>query len=433
MNKLKDSGFFDFDKWIWSDASDMVNLHYHNFSVGNMHNHLAYTQEYRDEEIYSQDIFLKIVANTPNLCIRKFDLLCPEKYRNTPFYLDHLEKFQLEDGIITTVQNPANNVVTFFCIYKYQKKIYFTQTDEQLFKSISEMLSLEPQIPLVFCNSDGEILDEFQNQHLFWDAYQRMFPNDFGSKTQKLSRLIFLDEIKKPTCHKKTPYNLEASHGFRVIRFNNFDIFAVQPLLTSLNLAKGEFLKQEITDENNASFEGETSTNLPLNNITTHKKSDAEIIQELQEKIEALTEENQQLKQENITLKSLVKTPQPSAELVIEEKNSALSPPIKAPVPFLGKQGEALSFLEEHYHQYLTYFGAPKDLLFQYQLKKIDKRLYTALFGYLQYQKKKGNLVPLFAEVVPPKKKETATMSQKISFDEAFRVTNRHRYNRKIY
>ncbi len=98
-----------------------------------------------------------------------------------------------------------------------------------------------------------------------------------------------------------------------------------------------------------------------------------------------------------------------------ELKNFPPQTPKKAPILFSGKQREALAFLEQYYGEYLTYFGAEEDILFQYNLKELDKRLYTGLKAWLQYEKKQGRKVPKFADIVPPKSRETDIILQNTS------------------
>jgi len=99
--------------------------------------------------------------------------------------------------------------------------------------------------------------------------------------------------------------------------------------------------------------------------------------------------------------------------------------PEEAPELFTGKQSESIAFLEKHYGKYLTYFGAKKDILFQYQLSTLDFKLASSARNSLNYQRRnldkkiadavrnnedyedlKNEIIPTYTEVVPPKSVE---------------------------
>lgn len=70
-------------------------------------------------------------------------------------------------------------------------------------------------------------------------------------------------------------------------------------------------------------------------------------------------------------------------------------------------KGDPLHFLEKYWGDYLSYFRAPKNILYQYHLRKLDGRLCSAVRNRLNYLRRTDKSVPRFQDIVPPKKQET--------------------------
>jgi hypothetical protein len=65
--------------------------------------------------------------------------------------------------------------------------------------------------------------------------------------------------------------------------------------------------------------------------------------------------------------------------------------------------GDALAWLEEHWGDYLKYFGADRDYLSQDQLRKLDPKLMRALDNQIRYKNRKGTMKETVRDIIPAK------------------------------
>lgn len=94
--------------------------------------------------------------------------------------------------------------------------------------------------------------------------------------------------------------------------------------------------------------------------------------------------------------------------------NNAQQLPRYAKVLYSPSKGDPLAFLEKHWGDYLNYFHASKNILYQYQLRKLDPRLCNAVRNRLNYLRRKDKSIPRFQDIVPPKKEETDSILSSI-------------------
>lgn len=467
------SEIIHFDKWMWGDSTKENYLTYKNITISDFKKPDLFYKEYMIDDMKMQDPILKRAYKNPNETLKKYSFLNPDLYRETFFYKNHIANHDIEDGIISNFINPHNGVTTFISTYRadYDKKYFFDEEDKEKQHFIFSILTLNPHYSIVFCDEHGFV---YHDDLEFWYLCREEFPHAVPPIPNKLPNILLANLIKwnQQEKNKKTFKRVD----FTILQYN--EIYCIQAISKDKKeIPETTFSIKEPSNsysigcirqkpENPVSPQEENSqpeqlsentknavigiTDNPdlsegkVNILQKENKVLKDLLTEKDQEIKALNKEKENIKQENLTLieeniklknhlkdiKSSVITDTPNLP-----EETRLTPPEVAPVLFAGRQAESLDFLEKHYGQYLTYFGAEKDVLFQYQLAKLDKRLANAVRSTLNYRRKKEKGIPTYTEIIPPKSKEIDLALETVSEPERRRVTslyNTAKYREKM-
>lgn len=448
MDFLSTSQIFDFDQWIWAVSESITSnkpIMYKNFSLGNFYKPREYLEKYSDVSIQRNDKILKFIEYHPNTSVRKFNLIDPSEYRKSSFYREHVIFHNMEDGIVSNIKDPITGNTTFFCIYREGKSIqhFFTQDEEDRHLFITKLLSFSPKYPIVICNSKGKIHYKDKGGDYsdgFLDLCKQEFPEVKHTQNLPAKLLANLISWNRFAIEKQVYKCIK----FKVIHYDGIYCIQATPRLIGLytkeNISSRNVNNQKITKRYNLIKPLNIESNCA--DKTEHRYSEKNIpffqilLEEnikLKHKLKIIEKHLKIIEKENINLIARIANQAEAGEIVPAPNKTGsfiLQPPKVALVPFKGKQSQSLDFLEQHYGQYLTYFGSPRDVLFQYQLKKIDSKLYLSLAALLNYKRKKYNSQLKLAKILPPKSKETDMLLQKAPEKERLAMYRLHKASR---
>jgi len=407
LTLIRSSHLIDSDMCIWSDTTKKDFLTDVNFHSQDFYNITRFYQDYVVSGLKKNDIGLKISYENPHNTFRKFDIFTPKKYREMEIYKFHGEYENIEDVLFSNFPNPHNNVTTFLTFYRsgYEEKYFFTEDDRQRQHFILSLLTFDPEYPIAICDESGHV--HYRDSD-FWEICRIEFPQAsvFSELPSKL--LANLIRWNNSDTHQENHRFLR----FKVVQYKN--IYFIQVLnkkeknniinRKTINLKKES--KEKIKRIDNIKKTGFKLKQSPSVFYQHNDYDDDHLIKNkdvIIEDLERKIEEKNKMIEDLLAQNEMLNKFKVSQELV---KLNKLKLPETPPEIFRGKQSQSMEFLEKIWGKYLSYFGAKKNLLFQYKLVKLDKKLATAVRGSLNYQRRKGRSAPSYTEVVPPKSVE---------------------------
>lgn len=100
----------------------------------------------------------------------------------------------------------------------------------------------------------------------------------------------------------------------------------------------------------------------------------------------------------------LLATAREIVKVLGSEDLESQDPLVEAPVLYsVGSGSDPVDFLRKHYGEYLSFFGAPRNRIAQFHLRKLDPGLYRALANRMSYLKRKNKTNLLLGDIIPSK------------------------------
>jgi hypothetical protein len=435
---MQSQGMIDNHMFIWADTTKDNLVSTINLMTDGFRDPEQFYQNYIHNGLKDTDIGLKHSYKFPNQTFRKYGTFDPDYYRSLPIYKLSRKNEKIEDVLFSSFEHPYNGVTTFFTSYKteFDKNHYFNDNDRDKQHFILSILSLNPKFPTAVCDKNGYI---YHSDESFWEYCKMEFP--FYKNPLGLPSKVLADLIK---WNNKTPYEVSYKNiEFKLLSYNG--IYWIQSipkkvikivLPSKKQISEIGLIRQKeekpVKYSDNIKIMSEIKDNTESNiREVAENISELDLLKiensELKFRIEELEAENSELKGENIRFSEITSKYSDSvSEAILDTAEESLTLPEVAPILFTGKQAESLDFLEEHYGQYLSHFGAEENILFQYQLKDLDDKLRISCMNRVNYLRRRGELSIKFADIVPPMSKETDQILSETPDEEILKMVSLH-------
>lgn len=133
-------------------------------------------------------------------------------------------------------------------------------------------------------------------------------------------------------------------------------------------------------------------------------KREREQAEQLKQHFQALFDEAEQLKNEKLK-NEVLNTVESLLEAFDKSRKSNSPPALPLPPedyePYQPRT-DAMEHLQKWFSNYLTYFGAKEDLIFQQDLRQLDEPLMVALDNQVRYKNRTGKMTDKVADLIKP-------------------------------